>query len=245
MKTALLSDIHGNEQALHAVLEDASSAGVSDYICLGDIAFRGPKPKASLDLVRSVTDRVIVGNADLWTVRGIKDGEVPDAALEMMRVEQTFTASQLSSDDISYLHALPVHLDIPLTNKRRLFAFHAEPEDPFPPVRADAPSEAFESWFDAHPQAEFFAYGHIHTAHERHMAGRKIINTGSIGLPFDGDPAASYVIIHRTDSGIHTEHRRVQYNVDQAVQDLHDTGYPAQAVPLLEHVYRNGSLPTS
>src|SRR5690625_314515 len=84
MRFAFLSDIHGNATALEAVLHDAANQKVDKIYILGDLCFRGPEPKRVLDLVRSVDATVIKGNADEWMVRGVKKGEVPDAALDIM-----------------------------------------------------------------------------------------------------------------------------------------------------------------
>lgn len=242
MKLAIISDVHGNEAALKAVLADAETQHITDILMLGDISYRGPKPKECLNLVRKRADKVIKGNADAWAVRGIKEGEVPEAALQMMQAEQAFTSSQLSAEDILYLDQLPHTAELPLTNKRQLFAFHATPDSLFDVVPSDAPNEKLTELTEANPRAEFFTYGHIHYSHFRSIDGKKVINPGSVGLPFDGDPRASYVILSR-DNDIHLQFRRVKYDTEQAVQDLYDTGYPETAIPLLSHIYQFGKRP--
>lgn len=242
MKLAILSDVHGNEAALQAVLADAKSQNVTDILMLGDIAYRGPKPKECVNLIRTHAEKVIKGNADAWAVRGIQSGEVPASALEMMQAEQSFTSALLTAEDLNYLDQLPHTLELPLTNKRQLFAFHATPESLFDVVANDAPNDEFAAFTKALPRAEFFVYGHIHYSHYRHIDGKKIINPGSVGLPFDGDPRASYAILSREDD-IQLQFRRVSYDIDKAVQDLHDTGYPQAAIPLLTHIYQYGKRP--
>lgn len=242
MKLAILSDVHGNEAALQAVLEDIQAQNVTDILMLGDISYRGPKPKECLNLIRSRADKVIKGNADAWAVRGIKEGEVPEAAYEMMQAEQTFTSSFLTAEDLRYLDELPATAEIPLTNKRQLFACHATPESLFDVITNEAPNEAYSTFFNADPRAEFFTYGHIHLSYFRQIDGKKLFNPGSIGLPFDGDPRASYVILSREED-IHLQFRRVSYDIDQAVKDLHETGYPEAAIPLLTHIYQHGQRP--
>ncbi|MFC4735844.1 metallophosphoesterase family protein [Bacillus daqingensis] len=242
MRTALLSDVHGNEAALDAVLEDIQSNRVSAIVMLGDISYRGPKPSECLEKVRTHCDYVIKGNADEWAVRGIHAGEVPAEAIELMRAEQTFTAGHLSEDQRAYLHHLPSSLELPLSNKRQLYAVHATPESLFTVIPKHAEDEAFQAFGSANPRADYYAYGHIHDPHYRRINGKSIINTGSVGLPFDGSPEASYVLLDRDDD-VHVQFRRVPYDIDRAVQDLSDTGYPAEAVPLLRYIYENGSRP--
>ncbi|WP_147802129.1 metallophosphoesterase family protein [Alkalicoccus halolimnae] len=244
MKLAILSDIHGNEQALKAVLEDVKDRGTTDILVLGDIAYRGPKPKECIDLIRPLRAKVIKGNADAWAVRGVREGEVPDNVLEMMQSEQTFTRSHITEEDADFLDKLPHTTEIPLTNKRQLFAFHADPESLFKVVPDDASNETLSEWFAHNPRAEFFTYGHIHLSHFRHIDGKKVFNPGSIGLPFDGDPRASYVLLQKTAGEIQIEFRRVSYDVEKALADLTETGYPQAAVPLLTHIYKFGEKPS-
>ncbi|PRO66861.1 metallophosphoesterase family protein [Alkalicoccus urumqiensis] len=243
MKLAVISDIHGNRQALEAVLDDISTQRTDAVLCLGDISFRGPDPKGCLELVQKHTDYAVLGNADLWAARGINEGEVPDAALTMMRAEQQFTQALLSEEDLHYLASLPKNLEIPFSNKTQLFAFHATPEDPFPPVLKDAPDDTFRSWTAADSRAEAYVYGHVHTAHHRTLDGKLFLNPGSVGLPFDGDPRASYLLLHKDEHGVHPAFRRVQYDIPRQVKRLEETGYPGAAHPLLTYIYENGALP--
>ncbi|MBX6395613.1 MAG: metallophosphoesterase, partial [Alicyclobacillaceae bacterium] len=91
MRIAFLSDIHGNAEALEAVLADVREKGVDRIAVLGDLAYRGPEPARAIDLIRELAENgaeVIQGNADLWAVRGVEAGEVPDRLLDVMREER-------------------------------------------------------------------------------------------------------------------------------------------------------------
>lgn len=243
MKLALLSDIHGNETALRAVLDDLSAKNASHVAVLGDISFRGPKPKECLDLVRELHGKVIKGNADEWLTRGINKGEVPDQALEIMKKEQAWAYSRMSEESLQYLHELPEEMELPLTNRIQLYITHAEPGNLFSIIPEDAPNKAFNSFFDANPRADFYAYGHIHMPHLRQFQGKSILNTGSIGLPFDGLAKSSYVMLERTNDTISTTFHRVAYDVEKAVFDIHHTDYPAEAKNIVETIYRNAKKP--
>ena len=71
MKIAFVSDIHGNATALEAVLADIEKKKADKVVVMGDISYRGPEPKKSLDLVRNLNTAVIKGNADEWLHRGV------------------------------------------------------------------------------------------------------------------------------------------------------------------------------
>ena len=74
MRIAFISDIHGNANALDAVLGDIQNRNVEKVYCLGDIAYRGPEPQRSVDLIQSLDTFVIKGNADEWVVRSSTGG---------------------------------------------------------------------------------------------------------------------------------------------------------------------------
>ena len=74
MRYAFISDIHGNAVALEAVLKDIEVKQADKIIVLGDVAYRGPEPKKSVELIQSLETDVIKGNADEWIVRGVREG---------------------------------------------------------------------------------------------------------------------------------------------------------------------------
>jgi len=243
MKLAILSDIHGNEQAFKSVLEDISKINVTHLVILGDISFRGAKPKQCLDLVKGLDAKVIKGNADEWIVRGVQQGEVPEKALAMMQAEQSWAKSKLSDEDLHYLKSLPETLEIPLTNQIQLYACHATPTSLFDVISDQATNEEFLPFIEANERANYYVYGHIHLPFTRQFSGKKIINTGSVGLPFDGDPRASYIVFDRTEKDIQIQFRRVSYDVEQACQDLDDEGYPESAKNVIKGIYRTALKP--
>ncbi|MCE7792119.1 metallophosphatase family protein [Salipaludibacillus sp. CUR1] len=243
MKLALISDIHGNEQAFKAVLEDISAIGATHVAVLGDISFRGPKPKQCLDLVRDLDGKVIKGNADEWIVRGVNKGEVPDKALQMMQEEQAWAKEQMTQDDLTYLNELPETVEIPLSNQCQLFACHATPDSLFDIISNEADNKEFSIFTQTNERADYYAYGHIHLPFLRSFESKKIINTGSVGLPFDGDARASYVLFDRSLKDIQVQFRRVSYDVEKACFDLDECGYPEPARQLIKNIYRNAVKP--
>ncbi|GEL08396.1 metallophosphoesterase family protein [Salisediminibacterium halotolerans] len=244
MKIALLSDIHGNDTALEAVLEDISKQGVTHTAVLGDIAYRGPDPKKCIEYVRELHGKVIKGNADEWIVRGVQAGEVPEHALALMQKERLWAYNQLHDDDIEYLNNLPMTLEIPIANDTQLFGFHAVPDNLFENISNEAGNQAFSRFTDANPRADYFVYGHIHLPFYRSVNGQSIINLGSVGLPFNGDTRASYVIIERDQDNVHVQFRRVSYDIDKACAKLDQSDYPEEAKTLIKSIYRNAEKPS-
>lgn len=225
MKIAFISDIHGNAIALEAVLQDIENQGIDKIYVLGDICYRGPEPKRSLDLVRSLHTEVIKGNADEWVVRGVQEGEVPEKALELMNLERQWIVSQLEPSDINYLASLPEQLNFSIENVG-ISAFHATPTSLFDIVLPNADDQQIETSLMEANEAQIYVYAHIHKPYIRFLNGKIIMNIGSVGLPFDGLTKSSYGLIEIEDGHIKTSIRRVSYNLESVVALYHEVKYP-------------------
>ncbi|WHZ02468.1 metallophosphoesterase family protein [Neobacillus sp. YX16] len=225
MKIAFISDIHGNAIALEAVLEDIEKQGIDKIYVLGDICYRGPEPKRSLDLVRSLHTEVIKGNADEWVVRGVSEGEVPEKALELMNLERQWIVEQLEPSDIDYLNSLPAQLNLRFEDVG-ISAFHATPASLFDIVLPNADDNQIESSLMHAPEAQVYVYAHIHKPYIRFLNGKVIMNIGSVGLPFDGLAKASYGMVEIEDGHLKTSIRRVSYELERVVALYHEVNYP-------------------
>lgn len=225
MKIAFISDIHGNAIALDAVLQDIENQGIDKIYVLGDICYRGPEPKRSLDLIRSLHTDVIKGNADEWVVRGVREGEVADKVLELMNLERQWIVEQLEPSDIDYLESLPAQLNLTIEDVE-ISAFHATPTSLFDIVLPNADDNQIETSLMQAQNAQVFVYAHIHKPYIRYLNGKVIINIGSVGLPFDGLAKASYGLVEVEDGHIKTSIRRVNYDLESVVALYHEVQYP-------------------
>lgn len=224
MKIAYISDIHGNAVALEAVLRDIEKKKVDKIVVLGDLCYRGPEPKRSLELIRALNTDVIKGNADEWVVRGVQKGEVPDQNLEIMNKEREWTISQLDNTDVAYLEKLPHSLMMEVNNQR-IKVFHATPNSLFEIVQPYAENELMEEKMMV-GDAQVFVYGHIHTPFIRYIKGRVIMNIGSVGLPFDGLQKASYGLVEMESGEIRTSIERVSFDVEKVMNLYREVNYP-------------------
>lgn len=239
MKVAFISDIHGNSVALEAVLEDIAKKQVDRIYVLGDLCYRGPNPKRSLELVRSLHTEVIKGNADEWVVRGVNKGEVPDQVIELMRMEREWTAAQLNEADLSYLQNLPTELKLDIEGIS-IYAFHATPDSLFEVVLPGAGDEVLKSKLMSATNADLFIYAHIHKPFIRYLDGKILMNIGSVGLPFDGMPKASYAIVEIDHGQIRTSIERVSYRIEDVIQQYTEVQYPN--AEMMTRIVRNGQI---
>jgi putative phosphoesterase len=237
MRFAFISDIHGNAVALEEVLHDIEKKQVDRIAVLGDIAYRGPEPSKSINLIRGLNTDVIKGNADQWVVRGVREGEVPQQALETMQQEQEWIRSQLNEEQISYLESLPTELTLEEEGVR-LHAFHATPDSLFDVVLPNMKDNDLLAKLTTKKEANLYLYGHIHKAYERTVEGKTIINLGSVGLPFDGIAKASYVIIDIVAGQVQTSHVRVPYDLEKVCQQYEEFNYPN--VEKMQNIIRSG-----
>ncbi|MFB4163362.1 metallophosphoesterase [Alteribacillus sp. JSM 102045] len=226
MQIALLSDIHGNARALKAVLNDLKDKKIDQLYILGDLCYRGPEPKNALETVRSSPAKVLKGNADEWVVRGVLKNEVPDTALALMNQERDWTVERLSSEDINYLNRLPESFIEKFSDSVTMHAFHAAPDSLFDVVAADAPDEEIEEKLTAQKETNVIVYGHIHTPYIKKIGDKTYINTGSVGLPFDGDPRPSYVLLQVEDDTFSASIHRVSYDLQRVLKQYDANDYP-------------------
>jgi diadenosine tetraphosphatase ApaH/serine/threonine PP2A family protein phosphatase len=196
----LLYDVHGNLPALEAVLDDASAAGADRWLLGGDYALFGGWPAETVARLRQLSPAVwIRGNGERWTAD-------PDAAPDNAVVPGAIAAarSALGEAVIADLASLPEScvLDGAL-------ACHGSPDSDvrsFLPEPGDDEEELLEG-VDA-PRL-FFGHTHLPFARVSAVRGIELVNPGSVGMPFDGDPRAAYALLH--DDG-RIDHRRVAYD---------------------------------
>ncbi len=228
MKLAFISDIHGNAIALDAVLVDIKKRVIDQIIVLGDICYRGLEPKRSLDVVRSLNTNVIKGNADEWIVRGIKEGEVPEDVRPMMSKEHDWSVSKLDDKSVEYLKNLPEELTLKF-DSIKIHAFHATPASLFNVVQPDESDEKVYEKLITN-DADIFIYGHIHRPFVRFINGKCVVNTGSVGLPFDGLNKASYAVIEINEGNCDISIARVNYDVNKVIKQFEKSDYPNKEI---------------
>ncbi len=202
---AVLGDIHGNLWALEAVLAELDRFGPSQVVVAGDVAFGGPRPAECVALIRQRGYPTIRGNTDEWLTAG--PAQVHDAI--------AWTNAHLGEEDRRFLAELPFlwrHTQGP----GDLVVVHATPWSIEDVVRPDAPQALVQKIFDE-AKAAAVVYGHIHIGYTREVGEHFLVNTGSVGMPFDGDPRAAYALLTSEQGRWTATLRRVAYDVPVAV----------------------------
>lgn len=224
-KIAVLADSHGNYSALQAVLADAKQQNATDYLVLGDMVNRGPKPHECTQALQALQPLAwVIGNHE-EVYRSLRDHQFHDyeqnAKAIMAIVTSGFDRTQLTAEEFRWYATRPLHQEITIEGVG-LSIFHAKPTSSRGQVSAPTqPQENFDGLLADSP-ADIALYGHTHQPLLRPTTdGRLILNPGSIGQAVGQDAhvsggLAEYALL-TLDQGhfISWAQRNVVYDVAQ------------------------------
>jgi putative phosphoesterase len=187
---AALYDIHGNLPALEAVLAEVPDDAT--ILVGGDIVAGGEQPSETLARLRGLGDRVkwVRGNADRELYRG-EEGLVPEPLVEETR-------SRLSEEEIEFLHDLP-----PRQRIGGVLYCHASPRNDMDIFTERTPEERIAFLFEG-LDVPTVVCGHTHMQFDRRVDGVRVVNAGSVGMPYEDEPGAYWLL--------DLEHRRTPYD---------------------------------
>jgi diadenosine tetraphosphatase ApaH/serine/threonine PP2A family protein phosphatase len=234
---AIISDVHGNLEALQAVAAKLAKSRVDSIHFLGDAVGYGPNPGECLDILQELTATCLAGNHD----RGINDERELLVFNEYARAAIDWTKGVLTADHREFLQGLPLTAVLP---DNRALLVHASPHEPdmWHYIASAGDARASFPFFDqrlccvGHSHIPFIAELTVKGAvrYYRHSCriregSRYIINTGSIGQPRDGDPRASCVLLSSSAVQI----KRVSYDIVLTQNKMREAGLPAYLIDRL------------
>src|SRR6266566_1212512 len=222
MRAAVIADIHGNQIALEAVLQDlAQQAAVDHLVIAGDLCLNGPCPRQALETVRGLHCPVIQGNVDAEIdTKSVEKGE-------KNRGTVGWTCEQIGQPGIDYLASLPFSHRIANPNGSDLLIVHANPLNLEDAIFPNAPDSDLEYLLGSiEPTVGALAFGHLHIAYTRHWRHLLLADVASCGLPRDEDLRAAYGILTWQDATWNAEIRRVPYDVKEVVKQIKTCGIP-------------------
>ena len=216
-RLAALSDIHGNAVALEAVLADIARERTDAILVGGDLVLNGPDPVAVVETLRGLADDgalVIQGNTDIavadfdyaaafpWMTDGVPDA-IQDAA--------EWAHDTLGPERLNWLRRLPAERRWRADDGTLVLVCHASP---------GSQTAGFDQSLDpavtterlAQTDARVIACGHTHLPEVRDLGWKLIVNDGSAGYVFDGDPTASWALIELAEDGVRAEIRRTPFD---------------------------------
>ncbi len=229
MKIAVISDIHGNMDALEAVMKDIQSKNCEKIFVLGDYAMAGPEPYAVIDyFAKHQFDseyKMIQGNTDAMLAN------YTDDEYEYLKKKSPVMAEALKHDFFginyiqrSFLQSLPIQLEVDEEGVKILLV-HGSPRKNNEDILPDTPIEEVEKML-ANVDADVVLCGHTHIPCGFQTRNKKtVVNAGSVGRPFTPDPKSCYLIMDIEHGRYAFEHRFVAYNKERAAQKLRDRGF--------------------
>jgi diadenosine tetraphosphatase ApaH/serine/threonine PP2A family protein phosphatase len=239
MRVAVISDVHANEHALVAVLDEVDAWAPEAIWCLGDTVGYGPAPNRCCELVSGRADLCLIGNHDLVALGKLDVADFNEEAA----AAALWTRAELEDRRRAFLSSLE-----PSAVVGDAELFHASPRDPVWEYVLSAETAYFSLLTT---KAPLILVGHSHVAlaiglddaelhgglapagTEIDLAGRWLLNPGSVGQPRDGDPRAAWLELD-TDERFARFHR-VAYPIERTQAAIRERGLPDTLADRLEH----------
>jgi len=236
VRIAVLSDVHGNVPALEAVLDDIKRWGPDRIVVNGDLVNRGPCSLSCLERVRRLPagSRWLKGNHEGFVIDSLDHPRDPDDPLYELYRFGHWTAAQLGSA-VDELRDWPDGLDLEDPGGASLYITHGSREGNRSGIHPETPDADLPAKLGA--PRDLFIASHTHRPMVRRFRHGLVVNTGSVGQPFDGDPRAAYGRFSLREGCWHDEIARVPFDRERALRDFVDSGFLEQAGPLAAIVY--------
>lgn len=214
MRIAIIADIHGNYPALEAVMADIDTQDVDEIFLAGDAINGGPHVREILDVIYQRRLKMVIGNHEQYVLetREPANGPPPEWGTSY------WTAGQLDGEDLAFIENLPTSLVV-----NDMAIFHASPQSLFKSIYPNTTDNTLSDLFADVDQSVIIT-GHTHLPFVRHWDRKVIVNPGSVGMPLDGNPMPSYVILTWIEERFLIQHRRVNYNLESLTKAFQDSG---------------------
>jgi predicted phosphodiesterase len=216
IRVVVMSDIHGNGPALHAV-HDSLPEHDAVFVA-GDLCLEGPCPAAVVDLIATQGWIAVMGNTD----RDILDPP-PDAGSRKGELV-AWTREQLGTERLAWLSALPFSRRF-RSDGDELLVVHANPLNMNEQLYPDMTASQLQPYIDA-ADATIMAFGHLHIPYVRPVENLLLIDVSSVGHPKDHDLRAAYTVITWDGATRSVQQVRVPYDVEETVRLMRESGMP-------------------
>jgi putative phosphoesterase len=241
-RIAVLSDVHGNLVALEATLAAIRAEGPDAILVAGDLVLNGPDPAGAVDALRALDAEgalVVSGNTDIAVTDfdfGAAYPQYPEGVPDGIRIAAEWAHDALSDEQLDWLRRLPAERRLRTGDDTLVLVVHASP---------GSQTRGFDQALDANvileramaTDARVICVGHTHLPEVRDFGWKVIVNAGSAGYVFDGDPTASWALVTVEDGTVEAEIRRVEFDAMAVANAISARGLPGD-------VYRAATVRT-
>jgi predicted phosphodiesterase len=219
MRVGAIYDIHGNLPALEAVLREIRQAQVDQVVVGGDV-LPGPMPRETLACLADLDIPVhyIYGNGEVAVLEQMA-GKEPSVVPEPYRPVIRWTGEQLDASHERFLSAWPKTLRLEIDGLGRVLFCHATPRNENECFTRLTPENRLLPVFEG-VDAAVVVCGHTHMQFDRMIGRTRVVNAGSVGMPF-GEPGADWLLF-----GSDIELRHTLYDFAKAAERIRGTHYP-------------------
>lgn len=252
MRVAILSDIHGNQLGLEAVLADIATKNVDEYWLLGDYCFGGGQPAEVLETISVLSDAsYIYGNGDKYLLdmnfpsaedlTTVDDMEIMKSVMQSW-CDLSWTVGAIARNGwLKWLAQLPLEIRRTLPDGTSVLLVHARPgEDNGKSLTPDLTDDEVWELF-GHVPEDLIIIGHMHKVQERRINGKHIFNPGAIGKPIGKELRASYAILEADEKGYSLTPHYVEYDTEAVIEQFYTLNYPTPE--FIAEFYRGDYVP--
>lgn len=229
MKIAVISDIHGNMQALDAVLENIKQENCSKIFCLGDLAMAGPEPSKTIEKILELQN-----SWDFTIIQGNTDEMIANTDNQMLHMLQENNpvmanalecdVSKISEKHKDFLRSLPEQKKLEIEGIKILLV-HGSPRKNNENIYCDLKIEEVEEMI-ADTDADIIFCGHTHVpCGYQTNTKQTVVNVGSVGRPFSQEPKSCYAVLEIENGEYSIKHNFVDYDYKTAAAILKERGF--------------------
>ena len=240
MRIAILGDIHGNLPALEAVLDDVSVHQADRVVVNGDLVNRAPDGVAVVRRVRELGAELTLGNHDdLMRALVERDASLPEAFhRDAFWEPNRWCARALARNEtLAALRAAPMTVRIAPPGAPAVLVSHGSPRHFREGYGSELSDETVSEICEMHP-AEVLVGSHTHQPLLRRWGRVTVVNTGAVGVPFNRDGRAQYLLLDLVDGTWRPTFRRVAYDLSAALAAFERGDYLARG-GLLARLFRD------
>jgi predicted phosphodiesterase len=220
VRVAALYDIHGNLPALRAVLEEVAREDVQTVVIGGDVV-PGPLPRETIEDLMSLGGRArfVRGNGERDVVAAYDRGAAPAHEDDEMARAAAFTAAHITREQRGFLAGFEEHVVLDIDNLGAALFCHGSPRSDTEELTTATSEERMRAVL-AGVEPRLVVCGHTHRQFDRTIDGCRVINAGSVGMPYEGRTGAYWALL-----GPLVELRRTEYDLDDALAQMRAGGF--------------------